>query len=124
MSGEAFPSNREHERLPITLTVNYRTDMDFLNASAKDISMGGMFLRTTSPLPEGTELNLCFNIPEVTMEFCVNAEIIWAVSSSETENEEDCGMGLKFVNISKERSRLLGDYINKKIKVGSPSCRV
>lgn len=116
MSGEAFPANREHERLPITLTVNYRTDMDFLNASAKDISLGGMFLRTASPLPEGTELNLCFNIPEVTMEFCVSAEIIWAVSSSEAENEEDCGMGLKFINMSKDRSRLLGNYINQKLK--------
>jgi len=116
LSGEAFPSKREHERLPITLTVNYRTDMDFLNASAKDISLGGMFLRTTSPLPEGTELNLCFNIPEIHIEFCVTAEIIWAVSSGEADYEKDCGMGLKFINLSRERSKLLGEYINSRLK--------
>ncbi len=116
MSGEAFPSRREHERLPITLTVNYRTDMDFLSAPTKDMSLGGMFLRTASPLPEGTELNLCFNIPEVPIEFCVTAEIIWAVSSDETGDEEDCGMGLKFISLSKERSKLLGDYINSRLK--------
>ncbi|MBE9536197.1 MAG: TIGR02266 family protein [Proteobacteria bacterium] len=117
MSGEAFPSKREHERLPITLTVNYRTDMDFLNAAAKDISLGGMFLKALSPLPEGTELNLCFNIPEIPIEFCVKAEIIWAVSSAEADYEKDCGMGLKFINLSKERSKQLEDYINKKLEI-------
>ena len=116
LSGEAFPSRRKHERLPITLTVNYRTDMDFLNAAAKDISLGGMFLRTASPLPEGTALDLCFDIPEIPIEFCVTAEIIWAVSSAEADYEEDCGMGLRFINLNKERSKLLGEYINNRLK--------
>lgn len=116
MSGEAFPSKREHERLPITLTVNYRTDMDFLSASAKDISRGGMFLRTASPLPEGTELNLCFNMPEIPIEFCVTAEIIWAVSADEAGDAGDCGMGLRFINLSKDRSKILGDYISGRLK--------
>jgi len=90
--------------------------MDFLSASTKDMSLGGMFLRTASPLPEGTELNLCFNIPEIPIEFCVAAEIIWAVSSGETVDEEDCGMGLKFISLSRERSKLLGEYINSRLK--------
>ncbi len=116
MSVEAFPSRREHERLPITLTVNYRTDMDFLSAPTKDMSLGGMFLRTSSPLPEGTALDLCFDIPEGPIEFCVTAEIIWAVNSDEAGDEEDCGMGLKFINLNKERSKLLGEYINNRLE--------
>lgn len=116
MSGEAFPISREHERLPITLTVNCQTDMDFLSADAKDISQGGMFLRTAAPLPEGTELSLCFNIPEIAIEFCVTAEIIWAVSSGDTKDEKACGMGLRFINLSKDRSKQLGEYISSSLK--------
>lgn len=115
MSGEAFPSQREHERLPITLTVNCRTEINFLNMQTKNISIGGMFLRTVSPLPEGTELNLCFNIPEVPIEFTVMAEIIWSVGSAECENKEDCGMGVKFINMNKERSMALEKYIKERI---------
>jgi len=66
--------------------------------------------------PFQTEKLRAPRIPEIHIEFCVTAEIIWAVSSGEADYEKDCGMGLKFINLSRERSKLLGEYINSRLK--------
>lgn len=111
---EAYPSRREHARLPITLEVNYRTEMEFLNASTKDISSGGMFIHTMYPLPEGTELNVQFSIPEVPMNFSVMGKIVWAATIEETENAVESGMGIEFLNLDPKKSKMLEDYIKEK----------
>lgn len=116
MSGEAYPNRREHERLAIILEVNYRTEMEFLNTKTKNISAGGMFLRMLYPLPEGIELNVRFSIPEDNINFDVAAEVVWAASYEETNDLEETGMGIRFLNLDKEKGRLLDQYIEGRVK--------
>jgi len=116
MSGEANPYSRAHDRVPIILEVNYKTEMHFLNAKTKNISLGGMFIPTLYPLPEGTELNLRFAIPEESIEFSVDAQIVWSISYEECQNEFDSGMGIKLINLDKEKSRILESYLTSKSK--------
>lgn len=115
MSGEANPVIRENARLPITLRVNYNTEMDFLNAQTKNISSSGMFIHTLHPLPEGVELNIHFEIPEVSMDFSTRAKIVWTATFSETLNEEDSGMGVEFLNLGPKQSKALQAYIVSKL---------
>jgi len=109
---QAFPSARKSERLPITLEVNYKTELEFLNSKTRDISAGGMFIRTFYPLPEGTELNVRFSIPEIEIDFSVIARVVWSAVVREDENES--GMGINFMNMTKEKSKILKIYIEKK----------
>jgi len=116
MSGEAYPVKRKYERIPITLEVNYNTEMEFLNATTKNIGAGGMFIRTLYPLPEGTELNIKFAIPEIPLEFSVAAKVVWAASGRETGASGEPGMGINFLNLNAEKSRKLQSYIESKLK--------
>lgn len=117
MSGEANPVIRGNERLPITLRVNFNTEMDFLNAQTRNISAGGMFIHTLHPLPEGVELNIHFEIPEVSMDFSTKAKIVWTASIDQTMDEAESGMGLEFVNLGTKKSEILQQYIESKIIV-------
>ena len=114
MSGEAFPSRRKYDRVPITLEVNYNTEMDFLNSYTRDVSAGGMFVRTIYPLPEGTELNVKFAIPEIKADFSLVAKVVWAAKPEIGSSNEESGMGISFVNITKEKSKILQDYLEGK----------
>ncbi|MBE9502763.1 MAG: PilZ domain-containing protein [Proteobacteria bacterium] len=115
MSGEANPVIRENERLPITLRVNFNTEMDFLNAQAKNISASGMFIHTLHPLPEGVELNIHFEIPEVSMDFATKAKIVWTATFDQTFDEEEAGMGIEFLNLGRKQSKILQNYIETKM---------
>ena len=114
MSGEAYPVKRKYDRIPITLEVNYNTDMDFLNSYTRNISAGGMFIRTIYPLPEGTELNIKFAIPEIKADFSLIAKVVWAAKPQIGSAAEESGMGISFVNISKEKSKILQNYLESK----------
>lgn len=115
MSGEAYPEKRENERLPITLEVNFNTEMEFLNSTTRNISAGGMFIHTLYPLPEGTELNVRFSIPEVEIDFSAAAEVVWAVTVSEVEDEKESGMGIRFIKLDPKKSRMLQRHIEKSL---------
>ncbi len=115
MSGEAKPSRRELERAAIILEVNYNTEMEFLNSSTKNLNSAGMFIRTLYPLPEGTELNVKFAIPEISITFSVVARVVWAASSTESSGGDEPGMGINFINLSSEKSAILEKYIESKL---------
>ena len=110
---QAFPSARKSERLPITLEVNYNTELDFLNSMTKNISAGGMFIRTYYPLPEGTELNIRFTLPEIEVDFSVIAKVVW--SAVTRDNESESGMGIDFLKMSKEKAKIIQAYIDGKL---------
>lgn len=114
MSGEAYPNTRKYDRVAITLEVNYKTELDFLNSYTRNISAGGMFIRTIYPLPEGTELNIKFAIPEIKADFSILAKVVWAAKPESGSNQEESGMGINFINMSKEKSKILQDYIDSK----------
>lgn len=115
MSGEAFPGNREHDRLPITLEVNYNTEMEFLNSTTRNLCVGGMFIHTNYPLPEGTEMNVKFSIPEISVEFSSAAKVVWAAISSQKGDEEESGMGINFINLSEEKCKKIEQFIEHKL---------
>lgn len=111
---QASPQLRKSDRLPITLEVNYRTELEFLNSTTRNISVGGMFIRTFYPLPEGTELNIRFAIPEIKIDFSVTAKVVWAVVVK--DNEDESGMGINFLNMPEEKSKIIKAYIEDKLK--------
>ena len=116
MSGEAYPTKRQHDRLPITLEVNYNTEMEFLNSSTRNICVGGMFIHTMYPLPEGTEMNVRFAIPEISMEFSSAAKVVWAAIPSRGDDAGESGMGINFINLSEEKCKKLQEFIESKLK--------
>ena len=115
MSGEAYPTKRRYERLPITLEVNYHTEMEFLNARTRNLSAGGMFIRTLYPLPEGTELNIKFAIPEIKIDFSVTARVVWSARGAPKGGADEAGMGINFLNLSEEKAKIITHYIEGKL---------
>jgi len=55
---------RRDERFPVKLAVSYRTQGAFLVSYSVNLSRGGIFIESPSPLPVGTEVTLRLDVPD------------------------------------------------------------
>ena len=56
-------SDREYERIPYSMQVEFRTASSFLVAYSVNLSRGGMFIETDSEVPTGVLLALDLQVP-------------------------------------------------------------
>jgi uncharacterized protein (TIGR02266 family) len=105
-------SDAERRRAPrvlVDLKVDYASEENYLFAYITDISATGIFVRTTSPEPPGTHLNLRFSPEGRDVELEVEGEVIWVnpYRPGAPDNLHP-GMGIRFVGLDDDvRDRLL-----------------
>src|SRR4051794_37677363 len=100
----AAASDAERRRAPrvlVDLEVDYASEENYLFAYITDISATGIFVRTTTPEPPGTHLNLRFR-PQDEGDAPVECEgeVIWINPFRPgTMDNLHPGMGIRFVGI-------------------------
>jgi uncharacterized protein (TIGR02266 family) len=108
---DVLPSDAERRRSPrvlVDLEVDYASEDNYLFAYITDISVTGIFVRTTSPESPGTQLNLRFS-PDDSGPIEVEGEVIWVNPFRPgTPDNLHPGMGIRFAWLDDElRDRLL-----------------
>lgn len=103
-----YDEKRRHPRLTLKMLVQVRLDSldEFLREYAANISMGGMFIRSVEPHPEGSMIYLQFTLAD-------GEKLIEGLAQVIHVNPPDHpapGMGVEFVNLE-ENSRALIEKI-------------
>lgn len=80
-----------------------------------NISVGGMFLLTTDPLPEGTEIKIKFRLPDSDSPIDVTGKVVWARGEGERPPFK-AGMGLKFIKIKKKDKERIRVFVDEQLK--------
>ncbi|MDB4964806.1 MAG: response regulator receiver modulated PilZ sensor protein [Myxococcales bacterium] len=86
-------ADRRQPRLPISLEVQYRTAGAFLVSYSVNLSKGGLFLETTTPLDPGEHVSLSFEVPGVGP-LAVQGVVAWVRKDSKDGLPD--GMGIQF----------------------------
>ena len=89
-----YPDNfnrRSHPRLDISLPVSYRSRDAVAAALTRNISSGGMAVRTTLPLAPETEISVSLRLPGHAEELMLEARVCW--------REPGVAMGLTFTRV-------------------------
>jgi type IV pilus assembly protein PilZ len=93
-------NRRIDARVPVELEVDYRASDTFLFAYITDISAMGIFVRTETPEPRGTRLNLRFRVNGGDL-MELEGEVIWINPLRPDDSEgRNPGMGIQFRNLS------------------------
>jgi type IV pilus assembly protein PilZ len=103
---------RQWERVLVDLEVDYGNEENYLFAYIRDISATGIFVRTNSPEPPGTRLNLRFTTPGRRDTFELEGEVIWInpYRPGHSDNLHP-GMGIRFIGLTDDDRERLVEFI-------------
>jgi uncharacterized protein (TIGR02266 family) len=102
-------ADRRQPRLPISLEVAYRTAGAFLVSYSINLSKGGIFLETQTPLDVGEQLTLKFDVPGVGPLEVVGT-VAWVRAGSHDGLPD--GMGIQFDQLDQQ----YGDVIDELVR--------
>jgi uncharacterized protein (TIGR02266 family) len=101
--------DRVHDRAPLSLEVAYRTAGAFLVSYTSNLSKGGLFIDTDTPLAVGTELLLRFTIPGVGP-IEVRGNVAWV--RSESQEGKGPGMGVEFETLDARHGQVIDEIVS------------
>jgi uncharacterized protein (TIGR02266 family) len=105
-------SARKSERLQHELLVAYRTVDGFITDWAVNISRGGLFINTRSPLAVGSVVRLIVSLPDAAFPFDLTGRVI-RVHPPDPHGDHVAGMGLEFIDIDDEKRGRLERFVER-----------
>lgn len=103
---------RKSERLQHELLVAYRTVDGFITDWAVNISRGGIFINTRSPLAMGSIVKLIVSLPDAAFPFDLTGRVI-RVNPADPNSDHVAGMGLEFVDVDDEKKSRLARFVDR-----------
>src|SRR5687767_778830 len=103
---------RQWERVLVDLEVDYGNEENYLFAYIRDISATGIFVRTNSPEPPGTRLNLRFTTPGRRHTFERDGVVIWIAPHrpGHSDNQHP-GKGIRCLALTDDDRERLVEFI-------------
>lgn len=111
---------RADPRAPVELEVHYRSAQEFLTAYTVNISGGGIFIKTTEPLPLNQVVHLRFTLPGIARVFDLHGLVVWT-NPQPSRSSFPSGMGIKFMNLDAESKKLIAGFVKTKLPAPSPA---
>ena len=102
--------NRKAPRLPADVKVDYRTAGSFITDYTRNISRGGIFIRTSLPLEVGEKVRLRLTLPDGDAPFALDGIVKW-VSTLRDRDKHPPGMGIEFTEFTDEVKAKLDDLV-------------
>ncbi|MBX3237595.1 MAG: PilZ domain-containing protein [Nitrospiraceae bacterium] len=108
-----FAHSRAHPRAPLAIKVHCVThDGKKFDSLTGGIGGGGLFIESSTPLAQGTELSLEFALPDRPGEkFTARAKVAWTRSKPERYLLFP-GMGVQFTDIDQQAQQRLVELVN------------
>jgi len=110
---ESHSERRRLDRVPRKFKIAYPTPNTLKEAYLSNVSTGGVFIKTDSPLNRGARFNLKLTLPDCEKELELFCEVVWS-HREEWEAQErkfPPGMGIKFLNLSQEGRQRIDDIL-------------
>lgn len=108
-SGVTTSTKRQFTRLPVNLMIDYQVLDQFLYDYATNLSLGGVFIRSSNPLPVGTKLRVQFSLPGLKQMVVTWGEVAHVVE--ERAKEGFTGMGIRFDDLDAGAKKLIDQLI-------------
>ena len=112
---ERHAQNRESVRVPLDLNVNFESRGEVRKCLMKNLSAGGIFVATESPLPIGTPFNVHIRIERTGEDVRLPGEVV-SVGASADLSAEEHGMGIRFVHLSEAQSEQVAEFSEQAMK--------
>jgi molecular chaperone DnaK len=109
----------ERRRVPLErkVSLKFKEFRGFITEYSQNLSMGGMFIRTTSPKPVGTIFDFELSLTDDFKLVQGIGEVLW-VRDVDDGPERPSGMGVRFLDLSSESRRLIQRIVEEQVAHG------
>lgn len=104
--------NRTTARVPLRIKVEYACLDDFLDDYTANLSLGGMFVRTDTPMPVDTTFRIRFRLPDRISLIEATATVKWVVEPDDRAGLAS-GMGVAFDGLSASDERAIQRWLRQ-----------
>jgi hypothetical protein len=104
---------RQHKRVNRIFKAMFSPNSDVISdweCESKDISEGGVRIKTIREPILGKDVEMIFNIPNREDRIIFPAEVIWTLPSRESKGAFEAG--IKFIDLTNTKIKLLKEYIS------------
>ncbi len=112
---EQHAQSRASVRVPLSLNVNFESRGEVRKCLMQNLSAGGIFVATESPLPIGTPFNVRIRIEKTGEEVELPGEVV-SVGVSANLAEEKHGMGIRFVHLTEAQQQRVTEFSEEAMK--------
>src|SRR5690348_13018707 len=91
-------SQREHDRMPYSVRVEFRTASSFLVAYSVNLSRGGLFLETQHDIPTGAPIEVVLDVPGA-VPIRLAGIVAWGRAEASPEGPPGVGIELQDTNL-------------------------
>jgi uncharacterized protein (TIGR02266 family) len=112
---EKHAQSRASVRVPLSLNVSFESRGEVRKCLMKNLSAGGIFVATNSPLPIGTPFNVRIRIEKTGEEIELPGEVVSVGASADLAHDEH-GMGIRFVNLTDAQRQQVADFSEQAMK--------
>ena len=106
---------RQMPRVPLAVEVDFSGDTNLYVGFSENLSEGGIFVATYTPRQVGEQFDISFTMPGVVKAITCAVVVTWSVPFRDKIDDEHServpGMGLKFLNLSKQQAALLAAFV-------------
>jgi type IV pilus assembly protein PilZ len=103
-------NERRDKRCPVSLKVKYNTANEFKVDYTKNVSHGGMFIRTESLIETGTKMQLELYLPDLNVPILLSVEVVH--SEMYSNGKKNSGVGVRFIDIDQLSKSILINYLS------------
>ncbi len=108
---KAPEEQRLHRRVLFrTLQVRGESKKLFFTGHVRNLSLGGLFVQTTSPRPVGSKLRLQLPIERGLSPIETSAEVLW-IQAFDVRSKTAPGMGLRFTELDARSARRIEVFL-------------
>ena len=101
-------SEREYERMPYRVQIEFRTPSSFLVAYSVNLSRGGLFLETEADVPTGSQITLELQIPRTAPVELVGV-IAWRRAPESPDGPP--GLGIEFQDVAPQLGPIIDHLV-------------
>ena len=100
-----FEEKRKFPRHHFIAEIQYKSDSPRMKARIADISEGGIFIDTVTPLENNMTVNFSFYIPDSNPSFAISGtgRVAWV--------DRTVGMGIEFLEVDETSRRRIADFL-------------
>jgi len=112
--------NRRDARIDVSWPVEMETSLGHIQAETRHVSVSGAFIACPEPLPLGEKFQLTIAISNQ-KKVSINAEVMWSNINVPEDKVVNRGMGIRFVDNTKEEIKPLSIALMKIVTESTPS---